>query len=104
KPLRQQTNSRPVPEQELQSVGALGPENVNGAVERIGLHDLAHQPRQAVHAFAKIDGPGGDHDAQRAARANHLMAFSAPMMAFTMPGSAPGQMKTLDPSTSNSIE
>src|SRR3954453_15937628 len=103
KPLCEQTHTRSVPEQELQSVGALGPENVNGAVERIGLHDLAHQRRQAIRALAEIDGPGCDHHAQRAARADHFAAFSAPMMAFTIPGSAPGQMKTLDPSTSNSI-
>ena len=37
----------------------------NGAVERMGLHDLARQRPQAVRAFAEIDRSGGDHDAQR---------------------------------------
>ena len=51
-----------------------------------------------------VDGSCPDHHAQRTCRADHLTAFSAPIIALTIAGSAPRQMKTLVPATSSSIK
>jgi hypothetical protein len=63
-----------------------------------------HQRGKAVRAFAKVDGSCRDHHAQRPGRPNHLAACNAPMIAVTIAGSASRQIKTLVPTTSNSIE
>jgi hypothetical protein len=61
-------------------------------------HNRAHRIIAEVHGFRR------HQDAQRARRPDHSIAFSAPMIALTIAGSAPRQMKTLVPATSSSIE
>ncbi len=89
---------------ECRLLGAFGAEDVDRPVERIGLHDLAHQSRQAFSPLAEVDGPCRHHHPYRTCRSNRLAAFSAPMIAAAIAASAPGQTHTLEPSMSNSIE
>jgi hypothetical protein len=103
-PLGEQAHARSVPEYQLHPVRAFGAEDVDRPVERIGPHDLAHQSRQAFSPFEEIDGLHRHHHPYRTCRANHLAAFSAPMIAATIAASAPGQTHTIEPSMSNSIE
>ena len=88
---------------ECRLLGAFGAEDVDRPVERIGLHDLAHQSCQAFSPFAEVDRLRRHHHPYRTCRSNRLAAFSAPMIAAAIAASAPGQTHTLEPSMSNSI-
>ena len=52
-PLGEQAHAYSVPEYQLHPVRAFGAEDVDRPVERIGLHDLAHQSRQAFSPLRK---------------------------------------------------
>src|SRR5579872_2278150 len=102
-PFGEQADSRAVPEHQLHPIGAFGAEDVDRAVERVGLHDLAHQRRQTFHSFAEVDRARRHEHVHRARRTDHFEAFRAPMIAVTIAASAPRQIQTLTPSSSNSI-
>jgi hypothetical protein len=93
----------PVPSRPASPVGALGPEHVDRAVERIGADHVANQRGQTLRAFAEVDRPRRDQHARRARRTDHFAAFNAPMIAVTIATSASGQIQTLDPATSSSM-
>lgn len=101
-PLRHQHDAGAVPEHQLHPVGALGPEHVHRAGERIGAHGLTHQGGEPL-PFAEVHRPRRHHNTNRAARTEHDPAFSAPMTAAMMTGEAPFSIVTLTPATSTSM-
>src|SRR5271154_7444771 len=77
KSLGEQADARAVPEDQLHPIRSLGAEYIDGAGERIGLHLLAHQRRQALGALAEVYGLGRHHHPDRTGRTDHASAFSA---------------------------
>src|SRR6202046_3512948 len=54
KPFGEQADASAIPEDQLHPIRALGAEHIDGARERIGLHSLANQRRQALGTLAEV--------------------------------------------------
>src|SRR5215210_8986409 len=54
-PLGDENHARAVPEHQLDPVGALGPEHVDRARERIRAHRLTYESCEAIGPFAEVD-------------------------------------------------
>ena len=72
-------------------------------MNRIGPHRFAYERRESLRALAEVDRLRRHHDPDRACRADHFVAFNARMIAVTIPASAPWQIHTFAPASSNPI-
>src|SRR5437667_359565 len=102
-PLGEQPQTRPIPEDQLDPVRALGSEHINSTRERIGLHVLAYQHGKPLHSLAEVDRLGCHHHPDSSGRADHRLAFSAWTMAAIIATSAPRPAWMVTPSASISI-
>ncbi len=102
-PVAWRTGTDPVPKHQLDPVRTLRAEHVDSAVKRICLHRLSDQRSQALGALSEVDGLRRHHDADRACRPDHELAFKASIIAVTMPMGASRQIQTLAPSIASSI-
>src|SRR3954469_3012751 len=102
-PLGDENYAGAVPEDQLDPVGAFGPEHIDCARERVGAHRLTHESRQAVHPLAEVDRARRHQDAHRAGGPNHGPTFSARITAAIACGLAPDPIRTTMPSISTSM-
>ena len=63
------------PSKSADSVCPFRPEHIHGSRERISLHGLAHQCRQALSAFTEVDRLRRHQHPDRTRRANHALTF-----------------------------
>src|SRR4051794_1382340 len=102
-PLGDENHARAIPEHQLDPVSALGPEHIDRARERVGVHRLTHKRREAIGPFAEVHRPGRHQDANRAGGPDHGPTFSARITAAIACGLAPDPIRTTVPSISTTI-
>src|SRR5579863_5645180 len=105
--LRQKAEAGAVPPQELHPVGALGPEYIDSARERVSAECLLHQRSEAVGLLAEVHRLRRHQDLRGAGSTNYGTDHARPRSAFSTVikarGSASPRTRTITPPSAISI-
>src|SRR4051794_3370930 len=82
-PLRDETQTGAIPDQQLQAVGPPRSKNENIARERIGREHLRHKRGQGIHTLTEVDRFARDHDPQARSGGNAKDHACRPMCVMT---------------------